>query len=191
MCKNQVSNTSNNEIDSDNNELDNYDETLERDRFLFELITDTYNSEKTRNNNIDEKASKIIVFVGILISLQSAFGSILLKDVNTPFYYIYVFFFLLGLIFLIISIICGIHAYRIQKWKDVPKTSAIINYGIEDRDISSVLKIIAKERSKAVEENAEKMKNKTNSIKLGFTFFLLGIITTFIFILVLLFTIKL
>lgn len=174
-----------------NDESDNSDGTLEMDKLCLELITDTYNSEKTRNNNIDEKASKIIVFVGILISLQSAFGSLLLKDIKSDFYDIYVGIFLLGLLFLIISIIFSLNAYRIQKWKIVPKTSTIINYGEEKKDLQSTIRIISKERSDAVEENAEKMKNKVKSIKCGLFFFLLGIITTFILISVILLTIKL
>ena len=168
-----------------------FDDSLERDKFCFELISDTYNSEKNRNNDIDGKASKLITFVGILVSLQSAFGTLLLKDVSSSFYYIYVSIFLIGLLFFIISIGFGLKAYKIQKWKDVPKTSKIIDYGKQDKDLQSIIRIISMERSKAVEKNKEKMKCKVNSIKLGFSFFLIGIITTFILILLILITNKL
>lgn len=169
-----------NEIEPENSDA----EEIERDKLLFDLITDTYNSEKARNNNIDEKASKIILFVGILISLQSAFGTLILKEFQKSlFYYDYVIILGIGLIFFIVSILCGLNAYRIVSWKVVPKTTTMIKYGKEEKyDRRSILRIISKERSNAVEENKKKIKSKVQSIKLGFLFFLLGIIVTVIFI---------
>ncbi len=57
-------------------------EEEERDQLLYELISNTYYSEISRFDEVDEKASKLVVFVGVLIGLVSSFGSLLLKDIG-------------------------------------------------------------------------------------------------------------
>lgn len=165
-------------------------EILERDQLLFELISDTYNAENSRLIDIDDKASKIVVFVGVLIGLLSSFGTLLLKDIprTNEFYYYYLTIFILSLTILIGSIICGLLAYRMRKFKIVPNTNTMIKWGKENKDKIDIIRIISQERSKAVNENGEILKSKIKFIRLGYTLLIIGIIITLIFICFLLVT---
>lgn len=159
-------------------------EEFERDKLLFELISDTYNSESARFNIIDDKASKIVVFVGLLIGLLSSFGTLLIKDVSTanPFYYPYLACFITSVIFLISSVLCGLYAYWIRKFAVVPNVSTMIEYGKENKDQQDILRIISMERSKAVGENEENLKTKIIAIKIGYVLLVIGIIISIIFV---------
>ena len=163
-------------------DIDNVE--MERDQLLFELISDTYNSEKIRNINLDNKASKLIVFVGIIISLLSSFGSLLLKDIprNDELYFVYLIIFILSLLVLISSIICGLRAYKIRKFKFVPVPDTMIKWGKENKNKIDILRIISKERSDAVKKNKVTLSNKTKHIKRGYYLLLIGIILSLIFI---------
>lgn len=174
----------------DTNDVKKQKEDFERDKILFSLISETYNSEENRLNVIDDKSSKLIVFVGILISLQSSFGSFLLNDISktAEFYNWYLLIFILSIILLIASIICGLYAYQIKSWKIAPKAATMIKYGKENKSKEDILRIVSQERSNAVEENAKKIKDKVKFIKYGFIFLLLGIICALIFIILLLYT---
>lgn len=162
----------------------------ERDQLLFNLISETYISEEKRLNIVDEKASKLVIFVGILIGLQSSFGSLLLKSIpkDNGFYNWYMAFFILIIVFLLASIICGLYAYQFESWKVAPKTSRMIEYGKENISKDDILRMVSKERSDAVEENENKLESKIKRIKCGFAFLLLGIISTLIFIILVLYT---
>lgn len=170
--------------------LNDQNAQLERDQLIFNLISERYASEENRLNIIDDKASKMIIFVGILISLQSAFGSLLLKDIpkTVELYNYYLASFILSITFLIAAIVCSLCAYKIRSWKIVPKTSTMIEYGKENKSKEDILRIISKERSDA-ELNNDKIRDKVKFIKCGFIFLILGVISTLFFISLLLYTI--
>lgn len=174
----------------DRNEDVNKKEEIERDQLLFELISDTYNSEKSRFNSIDDKSSKLIVFVGVLIGLLSSFGSLLLKDIpkTNEFYFWYLIIFISSIIILISSIICGVYAYKIREFKVVPVPDTMIKWGKQDKDKIDILRIISKERSNAVKENEETMGCKIKHLKRGYNLLIIGISVTLIFICFLLLT---
>lgn len=52
------------------------DETEKRDYLIYELITDRFRLEWQRINDLDRKASGIIGFVGIIVTLQAGLGGI-------------------------------------------------------------------------------------------------------------------
>jgi len=56
------------------------EETEKRDEFIYELIADRFRLEWQRTNDLDGKASRIVRFVGIIVSLQAGLGSLLLKE---------------------------------------------------------------------------------------------------------------
>ncbi len=55
------------------------EETEKRDQLIYELITDRFRLEWQRTNDLDGKASGIIGFVGIIVSLAAGLGGFLLK----------------------------------------------------------------------------------------------------------------
>jgi len=55
-------------------------ETEKHDEFIYELIADRFRLEWQRINDLDGKASGIIGFVGIIVSLQAGSGGFLLRN---------------------------------------------------------------------------------------------------------------
>lgn len=154
------------------------EEILERDELIFRLISDTYDSEKDRANNIDEKASKLIVFVGVLIGLLATFGSSFIHEIpKTNILYVWFHMdFIFCFIILTCSVICGLYAYWFRKFVAVPNPNTMIQYAMEDKKKIDIIRIISMERTKAIEINEITFRNKIIAIKLGFFLLVIGII---------------
>ena len=96
-----------------------------RDQYIYEIVRDRFTFELNRINNIDEKASKIVGFIGIIIGLDAALGAFLLKEINennSPFS-IGMMVFLISVIFLFIAFLCSLEAYNVKEWVVVPDTN--------------------------------------------------------------------
>jgi len=89
------------------------EETEKRDYLIYELIAGRFRLEWQRTNALDGKASGIIGFVGIILALQAGLGSFLLTEIprTCEFYILLCVLFLLGIILLMCSILCGLKAY--------------------------------------------------------------------------------
>lgn len=154
------------------------EETEKRDYLIYELIIDRFRLEWQRTNDLDEKASGIIGFVGIIASLQALLGGFLLKEVpkTYEFYVPVCIFFILAIILLMCSLLCGLGAYDIKFFKVVPETRHLIEeYAKKDRSRITILRIYSQEFSKAVLINEVKNNNKAEFIKMGLVFAILGI----------------
>lgn len=161
------------------------EETEKRDQLIYELIANRFRLEWQRTNDLDGKASGIIGFVGIIVSLQAGLGSFLLKEIpRTCEFYIHLCtLFLLGIIFLMCSILCGLKAYYVKTWKAVPDPEYLIEeYGKKDRNRIDILRKVATEISAAVAENKATNDEKAKFIRYGFIFLVLGIGMVFIFV---------
>lgn len=160
-------------------------ETEKRDEFIYELIADRFRLEWARTNNLDGKASSVIGFVGIILSLEAGLGGFLLKEISrtSECYALLCFLFLLGLLFLMCSILCGLRAYNVKTWSVVPDTEHLIEeYAKKDRSKSDILRLVSAEISAAVVKNAATNDEKVGFIRQGFIFFVLGIGMTILFI---------
>lgn len=161
------------------------EEAEKRDKFIYELIADRFRLEWQRTNDLDGKASGIIGFVGIIVSLQAGLGSFLLKEIpKTCDFYIHLcILFLLGIIFLMCSILCGLKAYYVKTWKVVPDPEYLIEeYAKKDRSRIDILRIVSAEISGAVTENKSTNDKKAKFIRYGFIFLVLGIGMVIIFV---------
>jgi len=161
------------------------EETEKRDQFIYELIADRFRLEWERTNDLDGKASGIIGFVGIIVSLQAGLGSFLLKEIprTSEFYIPLCALFLLGIIFLMCSIFYGLKAYYVKTWKVVPDPEHLIEeYAKKDRSKIDIQRIVSKEISVAVTENKATNDKKAKFIRDGFIFLVLGISMVIIFV---------
>jgi hypothetical protein len=165
------------------------EETEKRDHLIYELNSDRFRLEWQRTNDLDRKASSIIGFVGIIVSLQAGLGGFLLKEVprTYEFYVPLCTLFLSDIILLMCSIICGLGASNIRFFRAVPETRHLIEeYGKKDRSTIIILRTYSQEFSKAVIINEAKNNNKAKFIKVGLVFLILGIFFVFLFVSVLL-----
>lgn len=161
------------------------EETEKRDQLIYEFITDRFRLEWQRTNDLDGKASSIIGFVGIIVSLQAGLGSFLLKEIprTCECYTLLCLLFLLGIILLMCSILCGLRAYYVKTWKVVPDPGHLIEeYAKKDRSRIDILRIVSEEISGAVSKNMATNDEKAKFIRYGFIFLVLGIGMVFIFV---------
>lgn len=167
-----------------------HEETEKRDQFVYELINDRFRLERQRTSDLDGKASSIIGFAGVIVSLQAGLGSFLLKKIPKTYeFYIHLYvLFLLGIIFLMCSILCGLKAYYVRTWKIVPDPEYLIEeYAKKDRSRIDILRIVSQEISNAFMENKTTNDDKAKFIRFGFIFLVLGITVITIFMCALLF----
>jgi hypothetical protein len=89
---------------------------------VYELLKERFSSEFSRINTLDQKANNTIGFVGIIFSFVSAIGGFLLKDVSrsSNFFALYSFLFLLGVILLALSMLCGLEASWVKDYETFP-----------------------------------------------------------------------
>ena len=161
------------------------EETEKRDQLIYELIADRFRLEWQRTNDLDGKASGIIGFVGIIVSLAAGLGGFLLKEIpRTCDFYIHLCaLFLLGIIFLMCSILCGLKAYYLKAWKVVPDPEYLIEeYAKKDRSRIDILRIVSAEISDAVTKNKLTNDEKAKFIRYGFISLVLGIGMIIIFV---------
>lgn len=59
-----------------------YNEIVERDKLIYDIIGNRYNLEWERSKNLEGKAIGIITFVGIILSLHSHFDPLFLIRLN-------------------------------------------------------------------------------------------------------------
>jgi len=161
-----------------------HEEIEKRDQLIYELINDRFRLEWQRTNDLDGKASSIIGFVGIIITLQAGLGSFLLKEIpkTFEFYILFSALFLSGIIFLICSILCGLKACYIRKWRVVPDPEYLIEkFAKEDRSRIDILRIVSQEISDTVKKNETTNDDKARFIRYGFMFLVLGIVVVIMF----------
>ena len=161
------------------------DEIEQRDQLIYDAINNRFSLERQRTNNLDQKASSIIGFVGIMVSLQVGLGGLLIKEIPkyNNFYVLFSVFFVSGILSLICSIICGLKAYHVKKWKLVPDTEYLIKeYAKKDKSRTDILRILSAEISDSIKHNGEINDKKAKFIEYSSIFLVLGIALTFIFI---------
>ena len=161
------------------------EKTEKRDLLIYELIAERFRLEWQRINDLDGKASSIIGFIGIIVSLHAGLGGFLLKELpKTNEYYFYLHgIFLLCFIFLMCSILYALKAYYIKTWIAIPDTEILIEkYAKKDRSRIDILRLVSQEISDAVKENKIKNDNKSISIKYSFGFLVFGIGMIIIFV---------
>jgi len=158
-------------------------ETEKRDEFIYTIIKERFNVDWTRIDALDSKASGIIGFAGIILSLEGAFGKYILeKTPRDNIYYLATFIFLLGVMFLALSVFCALEAYRIRKWTIVPEPAHLIeNYAKKERDLIDMRRIISTEISKAIKSNKKPINDKVEFVQTSLVFLFLGILSNISF----------
>ncbi len=160
------------------------EEELERLKIVCDFFSNEYDAQRTRMKDMDERASKIILFVGILVGLLASFGSLLLKDVlrSSAFYNSYVNAFVSSLIFLVISIGLAMYAYKITKWTSAPNPDRLDEFIGDQVPLNEILKELSSGKYKSINKNNDKIMINAKLITISYMFFLLGLISLMILI---------
>lgn len=158
-------------------------ELMERDKLVLDLVSERFKVEWNLASELDGKASSLTGFVGIIISLQVGFGTVLIDKIpKTNQYHVYLYlFYFLGIIFLICSILFAFKAYYLKDYSLVPDPEELIHMAEDDETQQDIVRKIAVDMKIATLENKELNDSKANNIIRGFIFLVLGITTMLIF----------
>lgn len=101
-----------------------YASELKRDQLIYELIKRRLDNERQRINDLDGKASNLVGFVSVVVSilLGSALFELRSLSSNLP---VSILFFM-GIGGLLLSIGLALAGFRIRRWTDVPEVQHLI-----------------------------------------------------------------
>jgi len=154
----------------------------DNDKFIFERVRDRYEFEHDRFLNIQSRASTLVGWIGLFISILVAGGAILfgkkgdvtlsLDDVNL---------ILAALALLLISMLFSLIAFRVGAYEVAPEPGPLIEfYG--DGDEQKTLRTATREMTNAIEINTKSTDMKANFVTVSWALFLGGMILSSIFI---------
>ncbi len=156
----------------------------ERDLLIFNLIQRRLDGEWQRLRDLDSKASNMIGFVSVAVSLLLGTGTISFMNVGTLDPNLASFFFV-GTGLLIGSIILGMVGYKVREWTDVPDVRHLIDE-YKDKPYGKVLQKNAGTMAKVVEELEDKLNDKARFIDIAWYLLIAGLILVFIFVIIVL-----
>jgi hypothetical protein len=165
------------------------EDSLNTTKLIYNIIYERYQLEWQRTNQIENKATNIVGFVGIIFGLLSSTGIYLLeqKATNGVLYLDCFWFYLFSLIFFITTIFFSLSVLYLKKWKRIPETKFLIeNYVKKGVESKIMLEDIYIEFSNGVIENSMKNDVKVDYLRYSFISFGMGILLTAFFILSLL-----
>lgn len=154
----------------------------------FSIIKDAYNQSFKNKENLDGKAEKIIIFSGIIVSLYSGIGGIILQAapekeyIYLNKYYILLIILMIGLSLLIAAIIFALKAYKPESWQIVPDPRTFLEkYAKSKKTKEEILGPLTSTMVKTIEYNKGNIKAKVENIDKSFKLLIAGIVTSIIF----------
>lgn len=153
-------------------------ETVERVQLIYNVVYEQFRIEWQLTGDLDQKASNIIGFVGIMVSLLLGLGTPRLMESVTSnnIYFNSNIFFVLGIFSLLCSIFCSLIAYYTREWDIGLDTEYFIKeYGEKGIDSINILKNLSKKINKSLIDVKDKNDNKVKFINYSFIFLIIGI----------------
>lgn len=160
------------------------EEPTANEKFIFEQVKDRYNAENTRSQNMTVKASNLVGWVGLIISVVLAGGGVLFTSNNDgaiPLDLLDIA--LLGVLLsaLVGSIFVALFAVRVSGQDTVPDSRSLIeSYG--ESPHRTTLRALTVEFTFATENNIKRNKIKARQVTASWILFLTGMGLTAIFI---------
>lgn len=153
---------------------------LERDKFLFKLMQDCYNSEEQRNRDVDTKSFTFIAIIGVMFTIQS---TLLIKvmELNNI---VLIIFFLTSLILYFLAIYNFIQAVNYKIFKSLPEQNALIDYYSECKSYYDSISTLIGNYQLVINSNKDIIDNKVTLSKKGLKYLLWGLVTTIAYIVI-------
>lgn len=179
-------------MEKEEEKKENENDLIEQDKLIFNIIQNRYDREWDRSKTLDGKSHNIIGYVGIIIGLQSAIGTILLKDAprNNYLFACANIFFVLGLLLLFLSMSYGLKAWNVKLFYFIPDSKYFIeNYGKTGKNVVTIYRNVGTEMSNSTVENESINDKKVEFIKKSLILLIFGMVMNFIFLLILVYNI--
>lgn len=160
-------------------------ENEERIELIYNIIQDQFRLFWDNKNTLDKKASNVIIFSGIVISIFSGIVGILLKNLSeTQGFYLYInsylwlsLIFIIGTVLLICSIVYALRAYSLRKWTLAPDPQRLLDgYAKTNKSKSEILKSVSATIAQTITDNEKEVDDKVNSIKISFKLLQFGMV---------------
>lgn len=169
------------------------DISRKRDELIFDLIKKRYENELDRIRNLDNKASNIVGFVSVGVSLLLGGGSIIsgggiLKSSIFMSNHLLGGIYFTGVGFLLLSIGSSLTSMRIRKWSIVPNVQTLISDYIQ-RPYIEVLQRNAGEMAKVVMEIEVQNNKKAKLIEFSWSLLMIGLCIVFVTAIVFIFNV--
>ncbi|KZX17462.1 hypothetical protein [Methanobrevibacter filiformis] len=145
--------------------------------FLFDLIKYKYNEENQRNFEIDTKNNSMIAFLGVMLTVQTTFGSFI-ENMTLLSKLV----FILSLVFYLSALILLIHSYYFKTFKTVPNANILESYYNTFKNKDVILNELFGDFKRAIDFNREVIKVKVKFSKLGFYLLIFGGLLAVIFV---------
>ena len=159
-------------------------DSLAKEKILLELMKFGYVNEQNRGFALDNKASSLIAFLGVMLTLQATiFTPTILEYLDLEYIEFAIFFFLASLVFYIVSILFFINSYRLKKFLSAPNPNKLIKYGYDNEIDEEFIAIeVTGNLKNCIANNMDVFDEKCSSMNAGFIFLIIGIIFSVIFI---------
>jgi len=131
---------------------------------IYTEVIRRYQFEIDRIKHLDDKASNIIGFVGILTSLISGFGILQLKFPTNRVEIVEFSMFVLSLVFLFLSLIFGLNAYATRKFTITPDAIFLVGK-YEDKEKKHIIRDLCDNYAVSIEDNRKLNDRKVANIK--------------------------
>lgn len=163
------------------------EETNDTEKIICDAIIKAYDNEWQRTRDIETKATNVIGFTGVILSLTVASLISLISSTNEVFkeklfssVYNYILIYLM-LIFMILSIICGIRAVTVKKWRTLLVNPFLEYCNREKRTSEEIYKITTEQYKSIINQNSDKNKKIANLLRWSHYLFLGSIITLLVY----------
>ncbi|AKB44847.1 hypothetical protein [Methanosarcina vacuolata] len=176
-------------------------DNIKFDEISYNIIFERYQREFQRTLNIENKASNVVGFVGVIFGLDSISGLYVFEQIKTgDLSFGSILFYVLSLVFLIISILLAVKVLYVKERYIVPELTYFMeNYVKTGKSKEMILYKLSELFVYAVdggckfegnantnirdkfEGNASINDRNANLLRYSFSFFLSGVVTSLIF----------
>ena len=160
------------------------------EEFIYEQIKHRYDFENTRTDALDSKASNLVGWVGLIISIMSAWTGITLeRDESLSLSFHENVLLVAMFVFLVGSLFFSLVAFRLSNYSVVPEPRPFMNT-YKTKTHSWTLRKFTATMVDAIENNLKKNNQKASFIVIAWALFLVGMSSTATFIIKLAFKLS-
>jgi hypothetical protein len=144
---------------------------------IYAEVVRRFQVERENTKHLDDKASNIMVFVGIIAGILSGIGAYTLKTTNL----LAATFFFAALMILIESFVFGLAAYQVMKFTLIPNAYYLVGF-YENKRKERILRDLNYNFAVAIEKNMKLNEKKAMRIKSAIDFLFAAIILLLLFV---------
>lgn len=169
---------------------------LGRAEMVYNIIKARYELAWKNKCILDEKASRIIGFVGILITLYVGVSNFTLRNIskteainlyiNIKPYDILISIFLLGVISLLCSLFIALRAYSLKNWQVNPEPNEFLNnYAAnENRSEVEILGTLSRTTANDIKQNETTNDERARDITWAIRTLIFGVLLSVVFVVI-------